>query len=426
MKRRRQTTHPYSPGGFTFRRPRSVPWVMAFARWYCPRLLRTKLGVAEVVLPENSRRRLDALAGQRAVLTPNHPGHEPEVMFHASTLLGHTWNYLAAKEVFTHSWAQDFVVQRVGGYSIVRGTNDRDAFKMTRELIARGQRWLVVFPEGQDHYHSDMLTPFQPGVIQLCFWGLDKLAAESEGALLPLHIVPVFIRYHFLRDMRPDITASLSRLEAALGIPPAPGTSPYDRLLGIGESLLRVHEKRFNVRTAKGAELGARLDHMRELLIGRVASGLNIPVPRMDLSLRDRLRALFNALDQVGSGLDSGSSAYSRHLKREHEQRAELAYRELDRLLGFVAASEDYVLKRPTQERFCDLLGRLEREILGRERFFGPQRAVVMVGEALNLSEHYGRYKADKRAVVEELTLVVEERVRALLEESADLLTPLG
>ena len=427
MTQARQPAHPFKPGEFSFRPPRIARWLMPLARLFCPLLLKLKLGVARIELPAADRARLERLGRERAVLAPNHPGHEPEVVFHLSSLLRREFNYLAAKEVFIHSWLQGFVVSRIGGYSIVRGTNDRESFKMTRELIARGERWLVMFPEGQDHYHTDMLTPFQPGVVQLCLWGLDKLAAglPSGTALPPVWLVPMFVRYHFLRDLRPAINASLARLERALKIPHLAELDCYDRLGEIGYKLLALNEERYNVRPRADASMGERLDVMRETLIARVASSLGVKVPRADQPLRDRLRDLFNALDRVAEepGQDS---AYSRELTREQEGMMARLYRELDRVLGFVAVSEDYVLARPMQERFCDVLGRLEREVLGRERFFGPQCALVRVGEPLNLSEHYARYQNDKRAVVQELTLTLERAVRELLEETAGLLTPLG
>jgi 1-acyl-sn-glycerol-3-phosphate acyltransferase len=423
----RQPSHPFRPGEFAFHPPRIARWLLPLARLYCPLLLKYKLGVAQVELPAADRARLERLGRARAVLAPNHPGHEPEIVFHLSTLLGQEYNFLAAKEVFIHSWLQGFVVSRIGCYSIVRGANDRESFKATRELIAQGARWLVMFPEGQDHYHTDMLTPFQPGVVQLCLWGLDKLAAglPAGAPLPPVWLVPMFIRYHFLREMRPAIDASLARLERALKLPVhPPGLDCYGRLGEAGLKLLALNEERYNVRPPAGAAMGERLNALRELLITRVATSLGVKVPRADQPLRDRLRDLFNALDHVAEE-PGDASAYSRELAREQEGLMAGLYRELDRVLGFVSVSDDYVLVRPAQERFCDVLGRLEREVLGRERYFGPQRAVVRVGEAINLSEHYVRYQADKRGVVQELTLELEGRVRALLEETAGLLTPL-
>jgi hypothetical protein len=236
--------------------------------------------------------------------------------------------------------------------------------------------------------------------------------------------VPIFIRYHVLRDMLPVIDTSLQRLERALELPVRPpGVTYYDRLGEVGLKLLAANEERYNVRPPAEATMNARLDTLRELLITRVATSLGVKVPRTDQPLRDRLRDLFNALDHVADEPNDGS-AYSKDLAREQERLMAGLYRELDRVLGFVSVSEGYALGRPVQERFCDVLGRLEREVLGRERFFGPQRAVVRVGEPINLSEHYARYLAEKRAVVQELTLELEGRVRGLLEETAGLLTP--
>ena len=105
---------------------------------------------------------------------------------------------------------------------------------------------------------------------------------------------------------------------------------------------------------------------MREASLRKVAEMVPTKLPPADQPLRDRLRALFNAVEQLGSGKES--SAYSRELREQEQRRAAELYRELDRVLGFVAATGTYVAERPSQERMLDVLGRMERELFPRER----------------------------------------------------------
>ena len=48
-------------------------------------------------------------------------------------------------------------IQALGGYSIVRGTPDRESFRMTRQILSQPGAKLVVFPEGEVYTQNDTL-----------------------------------------------------------------------------------------------------------------------------------------------------------------------------------------------------------------------------------------------------------------------------
>jgi len=90
--------------------------------------------------------------------------------------LGEEFNYLATKEVFERRPLVGWLAQRLGDYSIVRGTPYRSSFRMTRQLLVAGTRWLVIFPEGHTCWQNDSVMPFQQGTAQLAFWAYENLA----------------------------------------------------------------------------------------------------------------------------------------------------------------------------------------------------------------------------------------------------------
>jgi hypothetical protein len=73
-----------------------------------------------------------------------------------------------------------------------------------------------------------------------------------------------------------------------------------------------------------------------------------------------------------------------------------------------------------TIERFMDVLCLLEMEVFGERRMWGPRRAMVQVGQPVNLRDHLSAYKTDKRDVVQHVTLSVESQVRQMLKTLAD------
>src|SRR5207248_1847459 len=85
------------------------------------------------------------------------------------------------------------------------------------------------------------------------------------------------------------------------------------------------------------------------------------------------------------------------------------------RLHNFIAIRGDYVRESPTQERFLEVLGRLETEVLGRNHVRGPRRAQVRIGEPLDLRTALAAYQQNRRETVAALTQEVEARVSAML-----------
>ncbi|MYA72478.1 hypothetical protein F4009_16670 [Candidatus Poribacteria bacterium] len=92
-------------------------------------------------------------------------------------------------------------------------------------------------------------------------------------------------------------------------------------------------------------------------------------------------------------------------------------YQDLERLINFIAISDGYVAKEPSQERFLEVILRLEREVFGTAKMRGPRVASLRVGDPKNLRDCYDTYKAQKRETVEQITLELETAVRTLVTD---------
>lgn len=179
--------------------------------------------------------------------------------------------------------------------------------------------------------------------------------------------------------------------------------------------MLSANEREHNVRPRTEASLNERVQHMKELIVSRVASALGVS-PSADRPLLDRIRELFNAIDQVVYSEPEGPD-YERKLHQMRQQEVRGLYDDLSRVLRFVAIHDGYVRETLTAERFLDVLGLLEDEVFGRRRNWGPKKALVKVGKPLNLIQYYQRYKCDKRDTLQEITIALEASVRQMLNE---------
>ncbi len=403
------------PKPFTFYPPKTNRFVIWLIKLGIKGAIRRKLRVTEIDIADEDLERLRALKGQRCLLAPSHSGgFDPHIIMYLSKLLGDAYNYVAAMELFEQSPFYRWLMPRLGVYSIIRGAVDRPSFSMTRELLAAGRRWLVIFPEGQTVWQNSTVIPFQEGVIQLAFKGYQDARKSDEAA--QLYCIPMAIKYVYLQDMHEEIDESLTRLEEKLSLSQQGAhQSRYLRLRGIAEEVLSANEKAHQITPDPDLDFNHRMQAIKERVISQLEGELGIK-PSSDASQLDRIRALFNAVDRIVYEEPEGSE-YQQQLASERQQTMRTLYDDLWRLLQFVAIYDGYVIESMTSERFLDVLCLLEMEVCKERRIWGPRKARVKVGEPIELREHMTAYSKDRRATVRDVTLQLESSVRDMLDQ---------
>ena len=413
---------PAHVAGTDFRAARLHPPTLRLFWAALPLLLRRFCAVARVDIPPEDVARLKALAGERLLLTPNHPTNDdPALLFALSHAANIPFHYLACRETFDGLgglWGR--MIQRIGAYSVVRGTADRESFRATRQLLAAPAGKVVIFPEGEVYSQNDTLLPFHTGVVQLAFWALeDARKAGDTGA--DIGLLPVAVRYCFVQDMTGPISRSLTSLEEALGLPTDTGAEPYARLRRIGIAVLEAMEAEYGLkRQGTGTDdLTPRMNALKTLLLDRAAALIGVTLAP-DTTLPEKMRTLMNCVYAVTREEPSvRRSPYRERLHGQQAARVQPLMQDLNRVANWIAAQDHYAGARPTPERMADTLRRLEVEAFGAPRLRGLRRATVRVGEPLRLAPCYDAYRADKRATVAHLTRDLEAAVQGLLDASA-------
>src|SRR5688500_13414466 len=159
-------------------------------------------------------------------------------------------------------------------------------------------------------------------------------------------------------------------------------------------------------------------------MLERVAEAVGAEIPD-NQAPGEQLHHLTNELRAWVGVLPDEHTEYEERLHRQRSEVAAPLFTELLRLHNFVAICGEYLAVEPTAERFLEVLGRLQKEVLGRVRHAAPLRAIVQVAPPIRLEEHRETYREYKRKVVGRITDELEGTVRGMLHDLRCESTPL-
>ena len=283
-------------------------------------------------------------------------------------------------------WAGNWLgwlFSRSGGIPIHRGKLfDRLALKAARALLANGQFPMAVAPEGANNGHGEIVSSLEPGVAQLGFWCVEDLvkANRSEEVM----IVPLSIRYNYLKPPWSQLDRLLNQLEADCNLVPQrldkchlsePEKFLYPRLLQLGEHLLIEMEafyRRFyhqtipDISLASGMSfnqiLATRMQNLLEVALKVAEEYFGIPSQGTIIKRCRRLEEVgWNAIYRADIDDFQRISPLQRGLADWIAQEADLRLKHMRLVESFVAVTGMYVKEKPTPDRLggraCSLVG---------------------------------------------------------------------
>lgn len=349
-------------------------------------------------------------------------------------------------------WAGDWIgwfYSRLGGTSIQRGTVDRQGLKSARHLFAQGQFPMAAAPEGANNGHSEIISPFEPGIAQFGFWCVEDLAKAERAE--NVFIVPLGIQYFYRQAPWQNLAQLLTQMEQEVGITPPPESTVrsglddeaaiaqalYPRLVQLGDRLLAVMESYYadffkisfepsgETSTPMDNELAFRLNRLLNAALQVAESFFHI-APKG--SIIDRCRKIEQAGWDWIFREDLRSTNHLSNLERGLADRiaeeAELRMWHMRLVESFVAVTGSYVSDKPTVERFAETLLLIRDTIVrinGGNPFprpaLGDQVAYLSVGEPLSVSDRWSAYKANRRQAVADLTADLQSAVARLIHQ---------
>jgi hypothetical protein len=347
-------------------------------------------------------------------------------------------------------WAGNWLgwlFSRLGGVPVRRGKRvDKNAIQMARELFANAEMPIAIAPEGGTNGHSSIVSPLEPGVAQLGFWCVEDLKKANREE--QVFIIPIGIKYSYVNPPWPKIDWLLSKLEADSGLPVTEISKNdkdlegilYQRVLRLSAYLISemeefyrrfYHQELPEIITSEipiNEALITRLHRLMDTALKITEKYFNV---QSQGNFIDRCRRLedagWNYIYRDDIADIQSLPPFKRGLADWIAQEADLKMQHMRIAESFVAVTSNYILEKPTPERFAetillmfDMLSRIQDSTLpGRPRL-GLKQAMIFVGEPINVNERWESCQGNKQALrkgVSELTQDLQVMLESLIKD---------
>ena len=371
-----------------------------------PHFLRRKHGITEIEVRGDDAIGKLLASGHGILLAPNHCRMSDAIVLQSlSRKLRQPFFVMASSHLFRGSRLLAWLLRRLGAFSVYREGIDRQAVQKGIDILVEGRRPLVLFPEGALSQANDHLNELQEGVSFIARSAaakLEKTTVESTASPRKVYTVPVVIRYVYEGDIEATAGAMLSSIEKRLSWKTQEGQCLVERIYRVGNALLSLKELEYLGQSHTG-ELDERLtrliDHLLTPLeiewLGGAKEGAVI------LRVKELRRAILPAM------IDGNLAPAELDRRWKHLETAGFA-----QSLSLYPAR--YVASKPTAERILETVERFNEHLNGDETVHGPMKAIIQVGEPIEVSP-----KRDRSAKVDALMQSVEQQLKQLLDVTA-------
>jgi 1-acyl-sn-glycerol-3-phosphate acyltransferase len=388
------------------------PYRGTFWAWACrillPRHLRKEHGITSHEFRGLDLLRASIDTGHGIVLAPNHcRPSDPMAMGLLDIELDMYHYSMASWHIFKQDWFSSFMARRLGAFSVYREGMDRPALNCAIDILAAAERPLVIFPEGVISRTNDRLGVLMEGTAFIARQAARKREKQNPQGKVVIH--PVAIRYLFQGDLQAAITPVLRDIEHRLTWQPQDHRPLVSRIRRVGMALLCLKEVEYLGESQTGS-LFTRLERLIDHVLGPLEEEWLGEVQKGDVVARVKNLRTAIVPDMVGGEIDVD--------ERERRWR-QLADCYLAQQMSFYP--RDYIRPDSPVERLLETVERFEEDLTDAARHHGPQKIIIEVGEAIEVSP-----KRERGQKGDPIMPLLEQRLTTMLEQLATESPPLS
>ncbi len=309
-----------------------------------------------------------------------------------------------------------WVFSRMGGISIHRSKQlDRGVIRTLRDLLVNGKMPMLIAPEGATNGHSEVVSPLEPGTAQLGIWCAEDLQRANRGE--EVFIIPISIQYYYANSIWLNLDRLLSKLEADCGLPVQRiGKSAdemhqdifYQRLLDLSGYVITQMEGFYghfyncqfpdtHLCELSEAALVIRLHTLLDKALQVCEQYFHI---QPQGSVIDRCRRIeevgWNRIYRQDIADIKALSPFDRGLADWMAHESTIRMRHMRLVESFVAVTKNYVLEKPSPERFgettliiFDAIARIKGIKVPRRPRLGWRKSQVTIGTPISATQYW-------------------------------------
>ncbi len=367
-------------------------------------LLKSREGVVDCEVRNADRLKASVEAGHGVMLTPNHcRTTDPMAMCHLSAATAIPFYTMASWHLFNQNARTTFAIRMMGAFSVNREGLDKASVDYAVGVLQNAQRPLLIFPEGTTSRTNDQLMALMDGPSFIARTAA-KRRQKKDGGKVVVH--PVGIRYLFQGDLDRACEGVLAEIEHKLTWRPSPEKPLVDRIIKIGDALLRLKELQYGI------------------------------LPDNSLTLKQRQNGLVDRLlhpleqEWIGEHSDAGIAIRIKNLRMkifpelsrntlpDAEQKRRWRQLEDTYLAQQIDCyPEQYLTEHPSVDRILETVGKFEEDLNDRCRIHGNTKVIIDVDEAIEVSGKRDR-AAKTDALMDQIRARLEAKMFELQSES--------
>lgn len=378
--------------------PKLNPWIVRRTRAHRRRQL-AKLQRIERVDVEGWTQIADRWRdGDGVLIVPNHSAHyDSTALYIAGDQHEMPLHFMTAWQVFGMSrWWEQWLMQRLGCFSIDREADDRQAFKQAIELLRTGEHPLVIFPEGDIYHTTEYVTPFREGAAAIAL-------SAAKRAERKIWVVPCGIRFWYEDNPLPEIEEALTAMELSLHLRVADTMSTAERIHRLAEAALALKELDYTEHTREGS-VRSRIQQLTERVLADCEQRHGMEGDGDRESRHSRVPERVKQLRKHVIQKLEEPSEQTWQLERDME--------DLFFVMQLYSYRGDYLDDNPSVERIAETVDKLEEDVLQLPlpNVRGKRRVQIQVGEPREIEPVRGR------EAVTELTDWMQSSVQTLVD----------
>ncbi len=356
---------------YSFYAPKRSTWTYHVLRQLVPGTLRKTYGVQRVECRQMERLTASIEAGHGILLAPNHPrACDPLTVGMLSHNLRVPFYFMASWYLFRQGWFSRFMIRNLGAFSIYRETNDRACMNAAIDILATAERPMVVFAEGTISRANDHLMEMMDGVLFLARSAAKRRAKEDGGKVV---IHPVATKYVFEGDLHKVLAPTVEEFEARFSWQPQRHLPLFERVMRLLEALVSLRELEHLGRACSGDVYGRIKNVIEEMLRPLEMEWLGKVGSQSVITRCKRLRT--EILPELTRN----------EISAEERARRWVQLRTIYDAQQLSLYHEDYLGAGQIPERVIETVEGFEEDLTDVIRKHGEWRAIVQVGEAIEV-----------------------------------------